>query len=248
MSIGLQHQVGRAVGITVDAVRALGHRQPILMDQNYPDPVTRLRPDPTQGQILVVETSVESWYSALLVGARTRLMRGQTYSVAYTWSSAENISDGARASAQNQRDLSADRGPVLNDARHRLVASGTASLPFGITLGMIVTARSALPYNITLPGDPNGDGFLNIDRPEGVGRNSGRGSALVQADLRLSKAIRIGNRQLELLLEAVNIANRVNGTDYDGRRTAFNEATPTFGTARDADVPRRIQVGARFTF
>ena len=82
--VGLQHQVGHAVGITVDAVRARGYRQPILMDHNYPDPVTRLRPDPAKSQIFVVETSVESWYSALLVGARTRPMRGQSYSVAYS--------------------------------------------------------------------------------------------------------------------------------------------------------------------
>ena len=53
--------------------------------------------------------------------------------------------------------------------------------------------RSATPYNITTGRDDNSDGAFN-DRPDGVGRNSARGSGQFDLGGRLSYAIGIGKR------------------------------------------------------
>ena len=87
----------------------------------------------------------------------------------------------------------ADRGPAPNDARHRLVATGIVLLPFGCQAATLISARTALPYNVTLgsTNDRNHDGVFN-DRPEGQGRNDARGSAFFQADVRIAKTVACG--------------------------------------------------------
>ena len=65
---------------------------------------------------------------------------------------------------QDQRDYAADRGPGVNDSRHRLAANFTVDLPFALRLAGVVTARTALPYNVTTGSDDNRDSFPTTDR------------------------------------------------------------------------------------
>jgi hypothetical protein len=241
-SAGVQHQVGREIGVSVDVVRARGRRLPVARDLNYPDPATGVRPypDSTLRQIIASETRGESWYSGLQVGLQRRFRSHYGYSAAYAWSTAENNTDGPKAFPQDQTNLMADRGPVPNDARHQLTATGTVSGPRGLQLAAIVYARSALPYNITTGADDNRNGVTN-DRPRGVGRNSARGSALFQADVRLSKVFLPAGRRLEVLVEAFNVFNRVNLTEYNG-----NASGREFGTPSSSGPPRQLQFGVRF--
>jgi hypothetical protein len=60
-----------------------------------------------------------------------------------------------------------------------------------LTAGTSIRVQSALPYNITTGRDDNGDTISN-DRPAGVTRNSGRGTALVDASARVSWKIGFG--------------------------------------------------------
>jgi hypothetical protein len=243
-TVGVTEQLGRAVGVTVDLVRALGHQLPIEMDLNYPDPLTGRSPDPTVKQIIVTETIAQSWYTGLQIGLRTRPMRGGSYSLAYTWSSSTNDTDGGRAFPSDGPNLLADRGPTLDDARHRLTASGTIRLPAQWTVQGIVNAWSPLPYNVTTGSDDNHDGVVN-DRPVGVGRNSARGSAFFQADVRVSRLFHPGPHRLEVLIEAFNVTNRANWMAYNGVLTAPNNA---FGQPQSAGPPRQIQLGVRWSF
>ena len=241
-SVGIQRQLGRTLALSADLVRATGHRLPVGRDLNYPDPVTHLRPNPDTSlrQIIVTDTIGHSWYTGLQVGLQQRSTR-YSYSVAYTWSSSENDTDGNRAFPQDQNDLLADRGPSPNDARHSATAGGTVPLPLGLQLATFVTAYSGLPYNVTTGRDSNSDGVPTNDRPAGTGRNSARGSAFFQADVRLSKFVDWGPRRLELLLEAFNLTNRSNWTSYNG-----NLSSSSFGIPGAAGPPRQIQIGVRF--
>jgi TonB dependent receptor. len=192
----------------------------------------------------VTETRGQSWYTGLQAGVQRRPAHGYAYSLAYTWSSSENDTDGARSFPQDQTNLLADRGPVLNDARHRLKATGMLDLPLGCRLATVVTARSALPYNVTTGTDDNKDGVSTNDRPAGEGRNAARGSAFFQADVRVSRTLHVSQRRLELLIEAFNVTNRANWTDYNGNKSSV----ASFGQPASAGPPRQIQLGARFDF
>jgi hypothetical protein len=242
-SVGMQRLFGRDVGATIDLVYALGHHLPVGGDLNYPDPTTLTRPDPTVQQIIVTETRGQSWYTGLQVGLRKRLSHRYTYSVAYTWSSSENDTDGPRQFPQDQTNILGDRGPSTNDARHRVSASGVVNLPFDCHLSTMVTATSALPYDLTTGTDDNHNGVPGNDRPAGVGRDSARGSASFDADVRFSKTIGFGRSHLDLLVEVFNLTNHANWTTYSGV-----VGSAGFGQPSDAGPPRQLQLGARFTF
>ena len=107
---------------------------------------------------------------------------------------------------------------------------------------MLFTARSALPYNITTGADDNGD-LAMTDRPLGVGRNAGRGTASWQVDGRLSKSFRLGRQRIDVLAEVFNLTNRPNWTAFDGVIT-----NATFGRPTSSGEPRQVQLGMRVDF
>jgi hypothetical protein len=115
-------------------------------------------------------------------------------------------------------------------------------LPSAVRLTTLVTARSALPYNITTGADDNGD-LAITDRPSGMSRNSARGTAAWQLDLRLSKVVSISRRHVELLGEVFNVTNRRNWSAFDGV-----VSNPTFGKPTSSGDPRQIQLGVRVDF
>jgi hypothetical protein len=243
-SVGMQHQIGEGVGLSIDIVRALGYHLPVGGDLNYPDPITHLRPDPTVSQVIVTETRGQSWYTGLQIGVRTNPSRAYSASVAYTLSSAENDTDGAGAFPQDGNDVLGDRGPAATDARHTVSASSVLELPFGCRLSALLTATSALPYNETTgPVDANHDGVSGNERPPGVPRNSERGSPYFNLNLRFSKTIALGKPRLELLVEAFNATNHDNWTGY-----TFVVGRASFGRPGNAGPPRQLQLGARITF
>jgi hypothetical protein len=60
----------------------------------------------------------------------------------------------------------AEWGPTRHDERHRIVASGVFTLPFGFQASPIVQFASSRPYTPFVGFDINGDGQTNIlDRP-----------------------------------------------------------------------------------
>jgi outer membrane receptor protein involved in Fe transport len=53
--------------------------------------------------------------------------------------------------------------PSAFDRTHRLVISGTATLPYNVTAGLIYTGQSGTPYTWTVNGDVNADGINGND-------------------------------------------------------------------------------------
>ena len=60
-----------------------------------------------------------------------------------------NVGEFFFSSPIDPTDLSKDWGRSDDDQRHRLVVSGTASLPFQVQLSSAMQAYSSLPFNIT---------------------------------------------------------------------------------------------------
>ena len=172
-----------------DGGRGLGARRNLLRlsDGNYPnlDDPLRARPDSNFQQITVRETEGRSSYRALLIGVQKPHSRRYSYAVAYTLSRAERDTEDWDFVPQDQRDWAAEWGPSASDARHRLAASANVDLGLGVRPTSILTARSALPYNVTT-GDDNNRDTSRTDRPAGVSRNSARGGDFWQVDARLS--------------------------------------------------------------
>jgi hypothetical protein len=240
-SIGLQRTVTREMALTADVIQARGRDLLVTHDLNYPDP-NGTRPDPLYQQVTAVESRGNSWYRGLQIALEKRHSHGHSYTLAYTLSTSERDTEDYTFVPQDQRDFAAERGPAANDVRHRLSAGLNLDLPARLRFTSVLTAQSALPYTITTGRDDNHDGHIN-DRPSGFGRNSARGTDFRQVDARLSKSFRARGARVEVLVEAFNLANRANWTNYDGNQSSKTYCQPT------AALPaRQLQVGARIDF
>lgn len=218
------------------------------------------RPDPNFGNIAYMESSGDSWYNGAFVTLQKRHGNWLETRLSYTFSrSLDNAGNFFFSTPQNNSDLRDNKGLSDNDQRHRLTFSGSISAPrqgrsaFGrVTEGMrlswIYSYASALPFNVQLDFDRNGD-TNNNDRPIGVGRNTGRGFGLSSLGLGLSKKFAFGEtRSLELLAEGFNVLNRSNFTVPNNIYGTGAAPLPSFGRPTQAFDPRQIQLGFRFVF
>jgi hypothetical protein len=227
----------------------------------------------------------ETWYRGVTASVRGRLAGRGQFLGSYTLSKAEDNSTDFQSNfipenngfGRNPEDRSglpigfdpmAERGPATHDQRHRLVLSGTYSLPGELGVSAILTAASGRPFTplagLDLNGDGNGGAFppdrarVNpLDPASSVGRNSESTDAIVSVDLRVSKALPLGGRStLDLIVDVFNLFNRVNFIE-DTNQSSFAifgpgaypaAALPTYGRYTLTDPPRQIQLAAKISF
>lgn len=104
-----------------------------------------------------------------------------------------------------------DYGPSGEDVTHRFVLAGTLHLPGGVELTTITQAESARPITLTTPvGDR---AVINGVKST---LDQFRGTPFIQADFRVSRPIRIGERtEILPFAEFFNLFNRNNpGANY----------------------------------
>jgi hypothetical protein len=214
------------------------------------------RPDPTVANNSQYQSIGDSWYDGLTVALTQAAARWGSFRVSYTYSRAfDTAGNFFFSTPQDNNDIAAERGRSDNDQRHRLTVSGTVNSPVARSASVwshlaadwsltgIFTYTSALPYNVVLSFDRNGDTNLN-DRPPGVGRNSGRGFDFKSFDLRLARRITLtGDVELEVIVEAFNVFNRDN---FQVPNNTFG--SPTFGQPTAVNDPRQLQLGLRVSF
>jgi len=166
-----------------------------------------------------------------------------------------------------QRNL--ERGYSNQDARHRFVANFVADAPQNtflrnFELSSIVTLQSPRPFTLFVGFDANNDGNPVTDRVGTSARNTYRGDNLETIDLRLSRAVHLGERKLlHLSVDAFNSFNRANvdevfsvygAPDFLGpipqrfKDGVTSPANPSFGSPRTVFNPRQFQFAAKFTF
>jgi Carboxypeptidase regulatory-like domain/TonB dependent receptor len=105
-----------------------------------------------------------------------------------------------------------DYGPSGEDVTHRFVLAGVLHLPGGFDLTTITQAESARPFTIT---NETNTGRISVNGvPESL--DELRGTPYIQADLRVSRPFKIGERwQIMPFIEFFNLFNRNNpGANY----------------------------------
>ena len=129
----------------------------------------------SSSSILQYTSFGETWYKALTLTLSQRFSKRYQFLVSYTLSKAEDNSidfqsaflpqnNGGGRDRSNLNGLPVgfrpddERGPSLQDQRHRFVASGIYTLPANVQLSTIVSIASGRPYNILAGADLNGDG------------------------------------------------------------------------------------------
>lgn len=243
-------------------------------------------------RINIFESAAHSVYNGFAIQATQRLTRGFQFIAAYTYSKAKDDRPDQTAVVagaddgkivENQINPGADFGISDTDLRHRFVFSpvyewGTIkwsdnavakALFSDYTFSTIAQFQSGSPYSALVGGDPNNDGNRSNDRLPGTVRNQFTSPAVYQFDVRLTRAIRLGEKmKIRLIGEAFNIFNRSNVVlvnniffNYSGGTagvltapspvTAFGTprsfGSPASGTTTFAS-PRQIQLAVKFDF
>ena len=100
-----------------------------------------------------------------------------------------------------------DYGPSGEDVTHRFVLAGTLHIPGGFELTTITQAESARPFTIT---NATNSGRISVNGvPEGL--DTVRGTPYIQADVRVSRPFKIGERwEILPFAEFFNLFNRNN--------------------------------------
>ncbi len=270
-SIQLEREISSTTALSVSYLRLRGLH--IIMSRNVNVPTlsaaeaTRLniqnlgRPDPRFANVSRFESAGDSYYNGLTVSLRSRFASWSNVRLSYTLSKA--IDDAGNfffSTPQDNFDIRGDEGLSDNDQRHRLTISGSLESPEsktgsafrrfvgGFQLSYIFTYSSALPFNIQTGTDRNNDTTVN-DRPEGVGRNTGRGFNFASLDLRLSRKFMFNERfGLEAIVEGFNVLNRANLQLPNNIFGAGSTPLPAFRQPTAAGDPRQLQLGLRFSF
>jgi hypothetical protein len=203
-SIGIEHQFSTNFSGQVSYQALRGRNQMRAININAPVPVVTgldvdgnelvswVRPDATVGNITQFESTGRSASDRLTFNASYRIPSKNIFMQGnYTLGSVKNHADSATALPANSLDPDAEWGASRQDVRHRVQAMINVPMVFGIRTSMQVNAQSGSPYTITTGLDANKDGVLN-DRPDGVGRNTARGTASWTMNMRLSKVIGLG--------------------------------------------------------
>ncbi|HKE86437.1 MAG TPA: carboxypeptidase regulatory-like domain-containing protein [Vicinamibacterales bacterium] len=262
-TVGVDQPVGKFSRVRGTFVRENGRN--LFRSRNANEPVNGVRPDPT---VLTV-TELQATARSLTESFKTEVMvsyppRRLSANLSYVIGTAMNETDSPFSLPPDSVLLAREWGPSRGDARHTLNVGLNSDLAGGFRLAANFRAQSALPYNITLGADSNGDGVLN-ERPEGVTRNSARGAPTTNLDLALTWRLSLGERgvegsqrerdrrrsagrdsapfRFEVFARATNVLNVVNPLNFSGVLTS-----PFFGLPTSAAVARRVAVGTRVWF
>jgi hypothetical protein len=229
----------------------------------------RERPNPAFQAISVRDDLSRSRYLAATIGVSKRFSRGYQLQAHYTLSRDEDNDSNERSATSitvtDFTDPDYDYGLAERDVRHRFVFSGVVELPLDFKLSAIATAQSGSVYSafdpdtgITNHPTATLSAYAVIDG-QAAERNSFRGPALRNVDLRLVKFFDLGETtRIELIAEAFNVFN-VGNFIVGGATTNYYQSdgvtpNPEFGLAgtraRGASFgfQRQFQLGARVSF
>ncbi len=163
-----------------------------------------------------------TFYNAGTLQITKRFSRNYSINANYTFSKTidEATDFNTDYLAQNPLNVRADRSLSSFDQRHRVVISAVITSPFenavlkDFVFAPIFTAGSGRPFNLLIGTDTNNDSRLYNDRPALAGRNTGRGEAFYNFDMRLARRFFVKEQRfLELTFEVFNLFNTVN---YNG--------------------------------
>jgi hypothetical protein len=284
-SAGVERELPGQISLSVDVIYVRGFNQPSTLDYNpiVPSLGANRRPADINGiagtsaSVLQYTSFGETWYRGLTVSASRRFINRHQLLVSYSVSKAEDngtdfqsefiAQDSGRGrNPANPKGLPlgfdphSEKGPSLQDQRHRLVASGIYVLPKEVELSSIVTVGSGRPYNILAGVDLNADGDGGAtdrarttvsDIGTSVQRNSGTLPMYATVDLRLGRRFSMGRTTLDGIFEVFNLFDRANYTAVNnvfGTGSYPAQPLPSFGQFTQSASPRQIQLAVKVGF
>ena len=261
-TLGVDQPLGKLLRIRGTLVHQTGHN--LFRSRNANAPVDGIRPDLSIGNVTELESTARSLNDSVQTEVSINYPpRRLSAHVTYTFGRAMNDTDGPFALPPDNVDLTSEWGPSFGDTRHSVYVGLNSDLVAGFRVAANYRALSGPPYNITTGTDLNGDGVYN-ERPDGVSRNSGRGTGTQNLDLTLTWRLSIGQHRsqerlrggrpspvsrdadlfrFELFARTTNLLNLVNPQNFSGVLTS-----PFFGLPTSASAARRIAVGTRVWF
>jgi hypothetical protein len=231
------------------------------------------RLDPRFNNVIMAESVGNSSFNGLNLTLNRRFSKTLDLFASYTWSHAiddapeqNNIDSGTTVFPSDPTNRSRDRGRSLSDRRHVLNLSGVVrpswsgghralrAVANNNQLAFILTAMSGDVFNVGGNRNLNNDPTIpnSLQRPLFIGRNTYRGPATRQFDLRYSRFLPARERwRPEFFAEFTNLFNTVNVTGVntiaavDAQGTIL--AAPPFAYTAALDQ-RLLQFGFRLNF
>jgi hypothetical protein len=226
----------------------------------------------TNGIFYFTDSTGNSIYHGLTIQVIEKA--GKYFSLDANYTLSHTLDDGTFvtfvSTPQSNAQRNLERANSNQDARHRFVANFVADAPQdsfarNFQLSSIVTLQSARPFTLFVGFDANNDGNPVTDRVGNSPRNSYRGDNLATVDLRLSRAVHLGEQKvLNLSVDGFNIFNHANidevfsvygAPDFVPGLTVprhFGDGgigpSGAVGAPRTAFNTRQFQLGAKFTF
>jgi hypothetical protein len=202
---GVQHAFNSNWGVSADFTHEEGNHS----YRAYPFP-----------SATIFRSDNRSSYNALMlrlqgnVSNRFNLVANYTLAKAQTWGCVlGELFDYVNGVCDPQNAFApGDYGPSGEDVRHRFVLAGTVHLPAGFELTTLTQLESARPFTITTVDNSNRISVNGVRTP----LDGFRGTPYIQADLRVSRPIKFGDRwQILPFAEFFNLFNRNNpGANY----------------------------------
>ena len=183
LSAGVERELPGSIALATDVIFVRGFKQLSTLDYNPLVAVLGPNRRPadvngvpgTSASVLQYTSFGETWYRGVTVSASRRFVDRHQFMISYTLSKAEDngtdfqsefiAQDSGRG--RNPDDVNglplgfdpdSEKGPSVQDQRHRFVASGIYILPKALEFSTIVTIGSGRPYNILAGVDLNADG------------------------------------------------------------------------------------------
>ncbi|PWT96909.1 MAG: hypothetical protein C5B51_32395 [Terriglobia bacterium] len=251
----------------------------------YPGPQgSPLRPMSHFARTEVFESGANSFYNGFTLGFKRRFATHYQVNLSYTYAKAIDdvtdftsvvpfnaIDEGKMAQYPTMPGL--DRGPSVNDQRHRVITNFVWNLDYlhgvknlavhylvdGWSLSGVILAQTGQPYSNGVGGDAVNDTNSQTSRVPQDGRNTNHAPTISNWDLRVTKSIPLYRERVRfvLALDAFNAFNEAEFLTTNIRTGKYNFVTATgaftpatnFGTYASQTLDNRIlQVSGKIVF
>jgi hypothetical protein len=194
LNFSVTNQITRDLSIMTTYVGSLSHGLPFAQDVNAPvltptattSNVQSRRPDPSFGQVLLMQSNQTASYHSLQFQATQKMSRRFSLNTFYIWSktldSVQLQNNTTQGGAQDMSNLRAEKGRADSDQRHTFAASIIFQPDYyngenavlrnvlrGWSISPIIKLRSGTPFTVLNGIDANLDGVSNVDRAQLVG-------------------------------------------------------------------------------
>jgi hypothetical protein len=228
-SLSIAREITSNLSLEIGYLRYRGVHIPMSQETNYYETGTTVPNygplyapiNPTITQSNTYSSIGSSTYNALTSSLTKRYSKNFQFQANYTFSRAiDDVTDfNSQFSSFTPTRLYLERGLSAFNIKHNFVAAAvyTTRGPrwiSGLLLSPIVTARSGIPFSVTVPGAQNGTvGHSLYARPIYIPRDSGVGPNFYSFDMRVSKAFVLkpeSTARLEISVEGTNLLNHTN--------------------------------------